>query len=145
MGLPTSLLRDLRLSFSILDRELLESIEESSCMELLFDQCIKYTKAKDVGNSINAISCIAGFLRLEKFYSPSLKRMKTLLHHSSKPFLRYQTAEKMLQSLEIISIMTEVPIEVTQMLKETDWVAELDQSVFKEKANFIHTNLSSLF
>ena len=51
----------------------------------------------------------------------------------------------MLQSLEIISIMTEVPIEVTQMLKETDWVAELDQSVFKEKANFIHTNLSSLF
>ena len=51
----------------------------------------------------------------------------------------------MVQSLEIISIMTEVPSDVTQILKETDWVAELDLDVFKEKANFIHTQLSSLF
>ena len=107
--------------------------------------CVKYTKAKDAQNAINAISCLSGFLRMELFYQPCLKRFKTMLAHSSKPFIRYQSAEKLIQSLEIISIMTEVPEEATQLLKETDWVADIDPEIFKTNSTRIYSSLSPLF
>jgi len=107
--------------------------------------CVKYTKAKDAQNAINAIACLSGFLRMESFYQRCLKRFKAMLAHSYKPFVRYQSAEKLIQSLEIISIMVEVPEESTKILKETDWVAESDPEIFKQKSNLIYSSLSPLF
>ena len=70
-------------------REYFEDIEDEQSLSGLFELCVKYTKAKDSQNAIHAISCISGFMKMDNFFEPALKRFKFLLAHQ-KPFIRYQ-------------------------------------------------------
>lgn len=72
-----------------LSREYFEDIEESKKLEEVFELCIKYTKAKDSQNAINAISCLNGLARMDVFYERAFARFRQLLYNK-KPFIRYQ-------------------------------------------------------
>ena len=105
---------------------------------------LKYTKAKDAQTAISAIACLSGLLRFDAFYTRCLARFKTMLHHATKPFIRYQAAEKLIQSLDIMSIVHTVPSIATDTLKEVDWVADAEGDYFKSKAVQVHDALAHL-
>ena len=133
----------LKLLDEFLVREFFESIEEEKSIDDLFVLCEKYTKSKDAGNRINAISCISGFLKMDAFYARALKRFNFLLSHK-QPFIRCQAAEKMLHAMEILAILKEIPDEVTVTLKDTDWMDDkISSKTLKATANKITETLLS--